>query len=210
MKKATGLMSLLVLGGIGASLSAQAQTAGGNVTVVDNTSNPAINEGTFHVTATKDNVVANQWDIRVDWVADINLHPAFVDDIQIRFLNASNQTQTIASGSGGTYNSSAMLGTPYDFSLSLSNKQANFDNPDAPHSGAVSASSVQQGVSFVGKVLLANNSSVSKVYFNLFNGGSGQGTFSVQATPEAASLAMLLPGLLPIGVAVRRRRSNRA
>jgi len=38
----------------------------------------------------------------------------------------------------------------------------------------------------------------------------GPWTLEEQLTPEASSLALLLPGLVPIGIALRRRRKSRA
>ena len=111
----------------------------------------------------------------------------------------SNGGTTSGADASGTYTASG----PYDKTGTAGTLA--FQGPDAPDSDVAAYG----GNSFSGTIFLKNPFTNGNLKIALQDGGQ-QWNANASLTPEAASLAMLLPGLLPIGLALRRRRANRA
>jgi len=190
-------------------------------------SDPVINgtvEGTFTVLATQAAAGSSTWDITVKWLSDGAVTNDFVDKIGVAFNaggtvdsahNISDGTlQSIASITGG---GSAAAGSPAPFTgpwtttylsgIDLTGTVANFADPNtAPDVPPGPTGAVNYLNTFTGQVKINGSSTVSAVEFILANDGGSTLWFGTAATPEGSSLALLLPGLIPLGMMLRKRR----
>jgi hypothetical protein len=194
MNKSLLIAALALAAGLFGARTASAQdTAGGTETV----SSGFLNSSVFSVLATQSSSNADLWTVTVDWNKDTGfLGGTTVDEVQVGFLNSAGTVQGITNvGSGGT-------GTNYTAS-SKSNIAEWTDSKS-------NKGEIEQGSSFTGSVTLSSLSNpVYSVEFAL-NGGSFTPFVDPPgpATPEGQSLALLLPGLIPLAVMMRRRRKS--
>jgi len=192
-----------------ATRPALAQThISGNVTTIQTFGmGPGINQGLFKVSA--DEVgLTNEYAISVSYLstfATSTTFPSFTDDILVKLFSGPGGTvlDPISGGSGGvgavTYNPSPSAGGKYEFS--------------DPNEGPGGAGTVTLGQTFLGDVFVSGPAEITGASFTLATqdgvDGSGQGFFTPSVTPEGASLLLLLPGLIPVAVGLRRRRQNK-
>jgi hypothetical protein len=180
---------------------AQVDIKGTVTTIQTNAAHPTgANQGLFSVEA-KQTSNPSVYDIFVNYLSTFagNVQPptnAYVDEIQVTLFGTGGITG--AAGSVGAVNYSA-------FPVGAG---AFFLDP-----GANPAGDVTLGQSFVGSVSVSPSFVATGASFILTtqNGanGSGSGNFSPSVTPEGASLLLLLPGLIPVAVGLRRRRQNK-
>jgi len=179
----------------------------GNVTTIQTFgAGPGINQGLFKVSA--DQVgLTNEYAISVSYMstfASSTTFPAFTDDILVKLFSGPGGTvvDPISVGAGGvgavTYDPAHAPGNAYQFS----------DPIEGPGNNSVTL-----GSTFLGDVFVTGPSSITGASFTLATqdgiDGSGQGFFTPAVTPEGASLLLLLPGLIPVAVGLRRRRQNK-
>jgi len=186
---------------------AQTHIAGNVTTIQTFGAGPGINQGLFKVTA--DQVgLTNEYAISVSYVSTFGsstTFPAFTDDILVKLFSGPGGTITdpISGGSGGvgavTYDTGASAGGKFEFS--------------DPHEGPAGPGTVTLGQTFLGDVFVTGPAEITGASFTLATqdgvDGSGQGFFTPSVTPEGASLLLLLPGLIPVAVGLRRRRQNK-
>jgi len=214
MKKSIIIAALVVAAGLFVARPSAAQSAGGQII----SQNGATNEGTFNVLATE--ISTYVWDVSVTYVNTITVPPeyayAFLDGLNVQFysgasvngteLATSGTSGTIASATGGvgaiTWNGGLELGGP-------SWQYQDTQQAGGPN-GFTTAGLITNGQTFTGTVTLdssaanaAVDSSINVVKFGVQNSGEVNAWF---ATPEGDSLALLLPGLIPLGLILRRRR----
>jgi len=200
----------LVTAAIGAvTRPAVAQThIAGNVTTIQTFGlGPGVNQGLFRVTA--DEVgLTNEYAISVSYLSTFSTsttYPSFTDDILVKLFSGPGGSvlDPISGGSGGvgavTYGTGASAGGKYEFS--------------DPNEGPGGAGTVTLGQTFLGDVFVTGPAEITGASFTLATqdgvDGSGQGFFTPSVTPEGASLLLLLPGLIPVAVGLRRRRLNK-
>jgi hypothetical protein len=207
MNKNILLTGLVVAAGLFVARPSSAQlVAGGNINVV----NGSTTEGTFNVLATQSSPGSDVWNIAVKWVADVSVTNDYIDDVQLKFSGGGTVTdgsissneflQTITSGTGsvGATNWSPFVHTS---GTEIEAQDPNSDGP--PPTGAVDAAE-----SFTGQVTLNGASNpITAIEFTLSNNGGGTEWFAASpATPEGSSFALLLPGLIPLAMMLRKRR----
>lgn len=213
MIKKLFMAALLMATVWGGTLSASANSLGGKVktTFTDNQGNH--DQGIFNVLVTQDVSNALLWHVAVSWNSSLTNPNPFVDVVQVRLLDSTNppvppvgqQVASVAngkvSGPGGTVNWNEGIPSP-PFG---NGDESDFFSPTNNPPDVIDKS----GQSFTGDILLKPGSAkILGVYFNLIGSGSGNGIFPGAVTPEGASLALLLPGLLPLAIGLRRRRTN--
>jgi len=177
----------------------------GQVTTVQTDSKhpaPGVLQGVFNVEA-KEVGHTNVYDIFVSWAQTLPgsfVKPSYIDSIQVDLFEDGGDPDPIGSGSGSV---GAVVYTPTNLAGSFL-----FADP-----GASVAGRVTQGQSFVGQVTVTGDAAITEAAFSLRTqggkNGSGEGDFDAPVTPEGASLLLLLPGLLPVAVGLRRRRLNK-
>jgi len=181
---------------------AQVDISGQVTTIQTNAAHPlGANQGLFAVSADE---VGNTdvYNILVSYLSTYGGAapvPAYIDEVQVNLLG----TGGIVGGSGavnGTAYNTILLGGPILFK-----------DPGAAVAGRVTAPAGTQF--FAGQVTVAGPFAATGASFTLstLNGvdGSGSGNFTPSTTPEGASLLLLLPGLIPVAVGLRRRRQNK-
>jgi hypothetical protein len=195
MNKSLLIAALALAAGLFGARTASAQgTAGGTVTV---TALGVLESSMFNVLATQNAAGSDLWNVAVSWNKDTSTffgQSVTVDEVQVGFFNTAGKLQGIATvGAGGT-------GTAYDPSSSSNSTVGNWSDPKS------NKGEIEQGSSFAGSVTLSGASNpVYSVEFAL-NGGSWNTFVDPPSTPEGQSLALLLPGLIPLAIMVKRRR----
>jgi len=194
--KKISVVALALVGCLFAVRPAGAQgSAGGQETV----SGGFFQSSTFNVLATQSAPNSDLWTVTVSWAKNSGLGAYDADEVQVGFLNSSNKLQTISSaGSAGvgstTYNKTGSTSTIEDWS-------------DPSIDEIFGIGTIKQGSSFTGTVQLSSSSNpIYAVEFAL-NGGSFTSFVDppITGTPEGQSLALLLPGLIPLALIARRR-----
>ena len=193
-KQLLGLVALAGLAVCGST--ARAQTYANSFHIV-NASNPA-KTGDF-------NVVINQTGLNYAFTIMPTGNTGVVDAQNAAFTFFDNAD--VGSPTGKlTINTSAARtnanagGNPYDAVFSAANTTVTFNQKDP----AAFFSSVPLN----GNIgLVAGQNMAQRIRVTLSDGGSQ--TKELVAVPEASSLALLLPGLIPVGIALRRRRAAR-
>jgi len=219
MKKSIIIAALVLAAGFFAAKPSFAQASAGGQVV---SQNGATNEGTWSVLATQ--VSTYVWDVSVTYVNTITVPPelatAFLDGLNVEFYSGAsvNGTElattgtigTIASETGGvgafnwtTNGISEGGGSAYQYLDTSGTGGQNQIN------GYDQGGLITQGQTFTGVVTLSStvnaaaDASINVVKFGVQNSGEVNAWF---ATPEGSSLALLLPGLVPVGLILRRRR----
>jgi len=180
----------------------------GNVTTIQTfNTGPAVDQGLFKVAADEIGLT-NEYQISVTYLSTYSgstTMPSFTDDILVKLFSGPGGTvlDPITVGAGGVgafaYTPSPSAGGKYEFS----------DPTPGPGGGSI----VTLGQTFVGDVFVSGPAGITGASFTLATqdgvDGSGQGFFTPSVTPEGASLLLLLPGLIPVAVGLRRRRLNK-
>jgi len=175
-------------------------------------------QGTWHVTLTN-NGPGDVWNVRA-WADGVSVPTDIAEHINISFFaslananSASNALYIISKtdatqGSvvgvpGGAWDTTASFGAPSGGLYKL--KQFNDSGNEYldPLGG-----NVFHGTITLGAGLSAQVKAVSARLDD--STVSWRGSAPVTPVPEASSLALLLPGLLPIGIVIRRRRQGRS
>jgi len=182
-KQLLGLLAVVGLLVVGGMARADQYVSDFHIT---NDSNPTL-FGDFHVVI---NLVGQNVSFNISPtggnITDANLARFTFFDVPV-----GGTKQPITSGAASTDN-------PY--SVLINAGSIEFDKT------ATSASFSLQPLN--GTVTLGAGATVKMIRLTLSDGGSQ--TKDLLAAPEASSLAMLLPGLIPLGMVLRRRRANRS
>jgi len=195
LKTTLGLFGLLLL-----SSGARAQTTTFDVT------NPNPAEGKWHVV-----VVETGSAFTVDVVTGAPKAISDGDQVQVTFLDTSNHPIAAVNDGGGVVG----------FGAGAWNKVANGDTMDWKWVNAlfppVFALDDNGSNQFLGSanILALPGQTPEFVDVTVFDSINGPWTETEELTtthfvPEASSLALLLPGLIPMGIALRRRCKTRA
>jgi len=218
MKKSLLIAALVVAAGMFVARPSYAQlTAEGDLGTL-NSSNQT--EGTFHVNATQASPGSLTWNVTVNWVSDGPAAPpsgSFLDQIQVVMsaggtvsngqISAGEMDQTIDSLSGGV----SLLALPHTYTAwatETENFGAEADFVDPGKAGHHNATNPVNDLElFNGTITLdALSGPITAVQFTISNTGAGEEWFGTSPVPEGASLALLLPGLIPLALVVRRSR----
>jgi hypothetical protein len=218
MKKSILIAALVVAAGLFTARPSSAQLSASGDLGTLNSSNQT--EGTFHVLAQQISAGSDQWFITVNWVSDGSAAPptgAFLDQIQVVMsaggtvsagqISAGENDQTIDSISGGV----SLLALPHTttaWDTEINNFGGLADYVDPGKAGHHNATNPVNDLElFSGTLTLdAGSSPITAVQFTISNTGAGEEWFGTSVTPEGSSLALLLPGLIPLGLVLRRRR----
>jgi hypothetical protein len=188
---ALGLFGLLMFG-----TSAHAQVTSFDV------SNPNPAEGDWHVVVTE---TGNAFSVKV--TADTGLlKPASdADEVTVTVLNNALNPMSATNTGGGTVGAG---GGPWT-------KIANGDTMDWKWTSAlfpaVHALDNANANYFLGSFNIAPLPGEHQQWVDVtvYDSVNGPWTETEELAPEAPSLALLLPGLIPLGIALRRRRKTR-
>jgi len=187
VKTALGLVGLLIVGS-----GANAQTTAFNVTT------GVASDGYWHVTIVE---TGNQFSINV---TASNPKPITgAGEVQLKFIDTANNTVSAVNNGG------AVTGKGQGAWSTVSNGNI----MDWKYVPALKFTLQPNGSNFfLGNVtlLLAPGEKVDWAQASVLDGNFKDWTATEQLAPEASSLALLLPGLVPIGIALRRRRKSRA
>jgi len=197
-------MKKLILAGITTALAGlvMAGPAGAQVFAYDVPANaPSPATGSYHIVFTTTSPTS--FDFTVTGNPDGNTAigvptPGFpvkhsVDIMTLTFLSSSLATVNVTGGGGGTPGGWLTFTGGSFFSISLPG------NDILPFGGN----------SYVGSLTLANNT-FSTVNIAFQDGSQQWFLANASVVPEASSLALLLPGLAPLGLLMRKRRQNRS
>jgi len=207
----------LTLGLAFSGVSAHAQTAQGDINFVAD-ANLGTN-GSFQVIVTE--ITTTQFDVTVTQLPGRNevagaelkivLWNGFGGDVA---GNAKLDFASAPSPTGGTngQDSPFVAGSNWTPS-SVLDVHSNIVEQDFKAPDSQSQDLIDAPYSFTGVVnLQAGQDPAESVQVTVdgfgVHGGAGQGTFDF--TPDGASIALIVPGLLPLGFALRRRRSSKA
>ena len=157
--------------------------------------------GSYHVVlSTTDNTT---FTVVVTGNNDGNSGKHNIGTLQFTFGATLVSTVQVDGGSGSTTTGGGMTGAAYGVSFLPD------DNVQFTKANPINDVAAKGGNEFDGTITLDNAN--ARYVTVAFQNASQQYTANGEAlTPEAASLALLLPGLVPIGLALRRRRVNRA
>lgn len=178
------LTLMVAAGSLFMAVSARAQTL--HLVAIANT--PTGATGTYNVTITK--VSPTVFSVATTGVADGTAGKHNADQISFTFLG-----DTIAAGSTGQTSAPWTVGVPGSDTVHYSSPGPAFD---------VLA---MGGNTFTGTVDLASAFSTGTIKVAIQDGGQ-QWFTSAQLTPEAGSLALIVPALLPLLLLGRRRRGR--
>jgi len=199
------------------TLPALAQTTISGVqktTFTDNSGNH--DQGYFNVQAMQSAPGSLLWHVTVSFnkaVPGVNPDTVILDQVVVRLLSTPNPPstsgypgETVASG-GNAMVTKGMVSQVNWNAFDLGQEMDYFDMKDNG-SDVQSGLIADQGQVFTADITLqAGDPTVQGVYFDLIGSGSGVGIFpGAPVTPEGASLLLLLPGLIPVAVGLRRRR----
>jgi len=182
-------------------------------TFTDNTGNH--DQGFFNVLATQDAPGSLLWHVTVSFknaVPGVNPDTVTLDEIVVKLLPTPNPPspgvgELVASGGNAMVNKGQVSQVNWDANA-LAREVDYFDQTDAFGNDVQAGLVTDQGQVFTADITLkAGTPTVNGVYFDLIGSGSGSGIFpGAPVTPEGASLLLLLPGLIPVAVGLRRRR----
>ena len=197
-----------------------------------------VNQGLFHVSVTQETATSAFWDVSVYFVSKVpgaTVANPFLDAINVNLLDdpapsAGPDAQqplltpkhggSLPTGKVGTQvggpNPPVTITGPFkpwtgSFPLNGNGKTTNAHFQNKNNLNGTSGL-VRNGFAFQGVIQLdqAHSSPIRGAYFVIGGTGSGSGdAFFPPVTPEGASLLLLLPGLIPVAVGLRRRRLNK-
>ena len=214
------MITAAVGSGIQPALAAPPTFIPGKVKITNSTNGGVgVDQGIFDVSVTQDNDgfghVVNPllWHVMVSYYKSLNGFDPFIRKVEVKLYqtnapDANSVGEPIAKNgaSNGKVDS-------IDWDGFVIQREGDFLAPTDDITGQdVAGSRIRQGHKFTGDILLRpNNHPIAGVYFNLVGSASGTGYFPGAAgvTPEGASLLLLLPGLIPVAVGLRRRRLNK-
>jgi len=215
IKKLMTATMLTAVFGAGA-LPALAQTTisgTAKTTFTDNTGNH--DQGFFNVQVKQDSPGSLLWHVMVSFnhaVPGVNPDTVNLDEIVVKLLPSPNPPspgvgELVASAGNAMVNKGLVSQVNWD-AAALAREADYFDQTDAFGNDIVGGLVSDQGQVFTADITLkAGTPTVNGVYFDLIGSGSGSGIFpGAGVTPEGASLLLLLPGLIPVAVGLRRRR----
>jgi len=214
MKKSLLIAALVVAAGLFAARPSYAQltTASGDLGTLNSLNQT---EGTFHVFAQQASPGSDTWNVTVNFVGNGPAAPptgAYLDQIQVKFATGGTvalgqltggHVQSIVSTLGGVH------GIDWVQENTLPSKTSDFEDPgtDAGNDPTAPVDGLSVNDIFKGSITLSGLSTpIDEVQFDISNTGSGEEWFGTTVTPEGSSLALLLPGLIPLALVVRRRR----
>jgi len=212
MKKSIFIAALVLVGGLFLARPSSAQLhAGGQV----------ITDGTWNVMATQ--LTSTTWQVTVNWGGSSIPSDVFVDQASFKFGYGGTITTGVVGGvtedsyggapgtfgyegvssASGTVNSVNWINT-------TSGSVGQLDDPGietgpffAPDTNVITQTQGLTGIVTLSGVLPPGKT-LNAVEFTLDNSVDGNGWFAI--TPEGSSMALLLPGLIPLGLILRRRR----
>jgi len=205
MKKGSMMAAFALLGSLVAAGPASAGFMAGGDQIVTVSGSP---EATYHVSIAQEDMT-NTYDVTVAFVSQFVAPPpnAFLDDIAFKFYSqpsVNNNQPPLASldtvtsvGAGGT---NGPPGSNWTANLIGTTQAMWTTDPN----GTLVVNYHGNGAVFTGKVNVTGT--VVAVQSSLFNSGGSVQYFN--GVPEASSLALIVPGLLPLGYVVRRRFSR--
>jgi len=216
MNKSLLVAALVVAAGLFVARPSSAQLVASGLLSTDNGPGTPT-EGTFSVLAAQASPGSDTWDITVKWVSNGPAAPpggAFLDDISMRFNAGGTVTagqinggvnQLIDSTAGG------VNGINWVQQDVLPGRNSNMADPGT-NAGDASPTAPVDGLNggldfFSGTVTLDGSSGpISAINFDISNTGAGESWYGTEMTPEGSSLALLLPGLIPLGLILKRKR----
>jgi hypothetical protein len=215
MNKSLLVAALVVAAGLFVARPSSAQLVASGDLGTLNSSNQL--EGTFSVLAAQQSPGSLTWNVTVAWVSNGPAAPtggAFLDDISMR-LN-SGGTVTAGQISGGVNQlidstTGGVNGINWVQQDSLPLRISNMSDPGT-NAGDASPTAPVDGLNggldfFSGTITLDGSSGpITAINFDISNTGSGEEWFGTELTPEGSSLALLLPGLIPLGLILKRKR----
>jgi len=207
MKKSIFIAALVVAAGLFAARPSAAQNqAKGTIEVELGAT--AVAEGYWDVLATQvGGPSGTTWDVKVSMnktVTPLALQDDWLSQVSVAMFSG-------ATGSGTLTNPYVPIGSEFNIIGTPTTTNAGWswdDNSSEwldPKVHVQNANDLSSTVSFSGAITVAPGT-VGAIQFTLSNMGNGQETFLVSNAPEGSSLALLLPGLIPLGLILRRRR----
>jgi len=189
---ALGLFGLLLLGP-----GALAQTTSFNVV---NPGHPA--DGDWHVVVTQTGLT---FTVSVKADTGVNIPASNANEVQVTLLDTANNAMSAVNNGGGT---SGNGGGTWKNIANGKTIDWKWDQSLLPHLTLQRDGSS----SFLGTLNLVPlpGEKSQWVDVTVFDSIHGPWTETEQLAPEASSLALLLPGLIPIGIVLRGRRKTRA
>jgi len=217
-KLITATMLTAVFGAGALPVMAQTTISGSQkTTFTDNSGNH--DQGFFNVQVQQASAGSLLWHVTVSFdhaVPGVNPDTVNLDKIVVRLLpvpappapGVNVPGELVASGGNAMVNKGLASQVNWD-SLALA-REVDYSDQTDPITGddIVGGLVTDQGQVFTADITLqAGDPVVKGVYFDLIGSGSGTGIFpGAPVTPEGASLLLLLPGLIPVAVGLRRRR----
>jgi len=172
-------------------------------------------QGYFNVQAMQSAPGSLLWHVMVSFnhaVPGVNPDTVNLDEIVVKLLPSPNPPspgvgELVASAGNAMVNKGQASQVNWD-AAALAREADYTDQTDAFGNDIVGGLVSDQGQVFTADITLkAGDPTVQGVYFDLIGSGSGSGIFpGAPVTPEGASLLLLLPGLIPVAVGLRRRR----
>jgi len=182
-------------------------------TFTDNTGNH--DQGYFNVQAMQASAGSLLWHVMVSFnhaVPGVNPDTVNLDEVVVKLLPAPNPPspgvgELVAGGGNAMVNKGQASQVDWD-TVVLQREVDYHDQTDAFGNDIQAGLVTDQGQVFTADITLkAGDPVVQGVYFDLIGSGSGSGIFpGAPVTPEGTSLLLLLPGLIPVAVGLRRRR----
>jgi hypothetical protein len=191
-------------------------------TVFDFDANPFVNStGTWRVRLAQTAVNSTSWNVYAEEGNSPN--PAATEFLRLWFYGADGNSVAVASANGGTVNNSNVIPVNVNDSLWTGTNDWTTSILGNVDPGQLQGPSVRfqktggsqfiDGHQFYGRVNLAANTTIVGAQAWLMNTsgadkqwlGSTSLTTPAAVTPEPISLAMLLPGLGPLALMLRRR-----
>jgi len=192
LSAALGLFGLLMFG-----TSAHAQVTSFDV------SNPNPGEGEWHVVVTE---TGNAFSVKVTADTGLLKPPSDADEVQVKILDAALNPMSATNNGGGTVGAG---GGPWHTIANGDTMDWKWLNSELP---AVHALDNGGANYFLGSFNIAPLPGEVQQWVDVTVYDSINGPWTETEdllTPEGPSLALLLPGLIPLGIALRRRRKTR-
>ena len=215
MKIKATLMAAAVLMGmmVATPKSAHADFGTANILANDIISGTAV-FGTWHVVVSNPGP-GNVWGVTI--FADSTFVPSsFAEGVNIAFFgslaNAISATSPLAIVSLSDFTNGTLIGAPAGPWTGGAFPGGGGTNKNFHSNGSPSQYLMPSGSNFwVGSVTVTSSTPIKAVSATMQDSTiNWRGSAPVTSVPEASSLALLLPGLAPLGWALRKRRQNRS